>query len=547
MSDQRAPPPRVELLVAAVVLGILGAAVWGSHVAQGGFYWADDWHNARLYLFPDGTGFFGSVNTHIVRFSPLLAVLLTLPYKAFGVHPGPHLALAIALAVATSLAFYWLLRTLGLEPLAAGAAAALALVFPWSDSSRLWATGSINDVALIFYFLGLTLALRGLDVRGGRGVALAAASVLLYALSVLTYAVTAAAVLVGLPFYAYRAGWRRGLSRWAFDLLGAGAAVGYVAANQPHNHEVATTHEAWLDHAERIARQAGELFLNAVVPSAAVPRVLAGGLVAAVVGAALVALLRLGPSDPARAALSRWLVIGACATAWLAVAYAPFVPGRPKYLPAAQGLQNRANLFAAFALALLVVALAMGAGTLVARGLRRSPAWAATFAVGLSAVVGAGYIRHDAADKRLWATAWREERQQLSLAKRLIPHPPAQASIYSFPIRNYVAPGIAVFAVPNDYRDALRVTYVDPRLTGHVMRRGTHWRCARTRMYPVDAAYGYYDGTDYGKGYFVSVRDQLAVRIRDPKACRRWSARFGNPPVGQAVARRFRLRRQGRG
>jgi hypothetical protein len=65
--------------------------------------------------------------------------------------------------------------------------ASLVLLFPWSDSNRLWAMASYNQLAVVFWLLGLLLALRGFRSTGRAAVLLHAGALLLYAAGIAVY------------------------------------------------------------------------------------------------------------------------------------------------------------------------------------------------------------------------------------------------------------------------------------------------------------------------------------------------------------------------
>src|SRR4051795_601740 len=152
---------RSELALVALGLALLAALLYGDHVVRGGFLW-DDWENAGTTRFGGGHDFAGPFDLRQAAYRPLLQLLLPLPHLAFGAHPAPHLALALAIAVGTCAAFHALLRALGVPPALALAAAALALVFPWSSSTRLWATAIFNLVAVGLVLVAATISLRAL-------------------------------------------------------------------------------------------------------------------------------------------------------------------------------------------------------------------------------------------------------------------------------------------------------------------------------------------------------------------------------------------------
>jgi len=198
---------------------LLAGAVYGTHILHGGFAW-DDWQNAATARFGGGSRFLGPFDVREALYEPGLALTLPLPHLVFGLHPALHLALATALAVALSLCLYALLRELGVERVPAAFAGALALVFPWSDSVRLWATAGLNQVAVCLYLLGAMFAL-----RGRRRLSLA-----LYLASMLTYAVTIPAIALSPLLYRFKMPWREAWLRGRRDTLVALATGAFVAA-----------------------------------------------------------------------------------------------------------------------------------------------------------------------------------------------------------------------------------------------------------------------------------------------------------------------------
>src|SRR5437764_3143887 len=136
---------RRTTFIAASVLLILGGIVFEPAIAHGGFY-ADDWENGASAVFYYEQS---SIGPFRPAFQPLLSVLTPLPHLLFGPHPAWHLALALVVGVAASLAFAAVLVRTGLSRLDAVAIAALALILPASDSVRLYSTAAINSIALI--------------------------------------------------------------------------------------------------------------------------------------------------------------------------------------------------------------------------------------------------------------------------------------------------------------------------------------------------------------------------------------------------------------
>jgi hypothetical protein len=483
-------------------------------------------------VFSDGHGLLANQNAHTSHFSPVLGVLLAIPYRLFGLHTPLHLTLALVLSAAASTAFYVLLRTLGLERRHTGMIAALVLFFPWADSSRLWTTGSMNNAAVIFFFAGLIVSLCGLRAGGRRALVLALLGTTLYVLAVLTYEVVGGVVLLVVLVYTWWSGWGRAWRRWMLDLIGVVPSLAFVWLRQPTHH---TEHPSlgWqLAHGGRIARGAAALLWDALIPGA--PGAAVAGAVLVVAAGALVARSTLDDHDPTRAALSRWLSIAAASVVAIGAAYSPYVPGLGKYVPGAPGVGNRVNLLAAFGYAVLVYALVTLAGLLVARVARRKGA--AVIGTLLCGAIVLAYTAVDRQHGRTWDQATRVADHELDTVARLVPdpRPGTVSSVFGDP--NYVAPGVPVFAIAGDLNNAVKVRLRTRRADAYPMRPTTRWSCEAPEMYPRDSSFGPRQGARYGRGIFVSGSRGFAVTIDSPAACRLWSRRFGGRDLSRSPA-----------
>ncbi|MGI8513406.1 MAG: hypothetical protein ACR2NH_12355, partial [Solirubrobacteraceae bacterium] len=208
-----------EVVVAGALLAALGALVFAPHVRSGGFQ-TDDWSTAAVYRFAPSPRYENAARFQraILGGRPLLARAQPLPHAVFGGRFGWHLALAVALGVLASLAAFGALRLAGLPPLRALGAAGLALVFPWSDATRLWPIAGLNNLAPLAAAGGLALALRGLRCTGRRAVAWHGGALALYAVALGFYEAVAGIALGFGVLYVAQAGWRAAWPRWLADV-----------------------------------------------------------------------------------------------------------------------------------------------------------------------------------------------------------------------------------------------------------------------------------------------------------------------------------------
>lgn len=518
MKREVAPPARVgsrELALCLSALLVLGAVSYGSHVVHGGFYW-DDWRNAATTRY-SADGFLGPLDLRLLAYRPVLALGLPLPHLAFGANPGLHLALAVLLAVVTSACLYLLQRTLGAGAAPAAAIAALALLFPWSDSTRLWATGAINNVALILCLLALVASLHGQASSGLRRSRLRATAVALYVLSVLTYEIVALAALLTVLVHAHRSGWRAALRWCRVEALGIVAAATLVALTTTR----ATLSPAeQLDHARTIADQALTLLARAAVPFGAPPRAAVVALMLAVAAAALGALA-LRPGSPLAGELRRWLAASGASVIAIAAGYAVLVPGKLGYEPLSPGTGNRVNLLAGLGIVTLIFSLLMLAATL---GLARSAARrraATALALALSVVVAVGYAQRLDADKSQWDAAAATQRHVLAMIGRKLPDPPRGATIYTFAHPTFAARGVPAFAVAWDLNGAVKMVADDPSVRGYPLAPAVALDCEPTSLQPVGQASSRTQAAAYGHAYLLDVSGETLSRIASRDGCRR--------------------------
>jgi hypothetical protein len=493
------PRLRTETAIAAAGLALVAALVYGDHVVHGGFLW-DDWENAGTTRFGGGSGFLGPFDLRQAAYRPVLQLLLPLPHLVFGAHPAGHLALALVLATAASAAFYALLRAAGAAPPFAIAAAALALLFPWSSSTRLWATASVNLVAIVLLLGAAAISLRALAREDGRGRS-ALLTAAMCAAAILTYEAVAGLLLLLPVLYRLRAPWRDALRRWRAEALAGGAAAAWVALATTKPESGGGTA---LEHGVAIAKQGVALAGHAIVPIPGVPAAVGLVLPAAVTAAALLTDARAARTATAGAALSLLALI---------LGWAPFVPGEGKYVPGAPGIYDRVNIVAGFALAALVCSLAALAATLVPRRARLAAA------ASLLALIAAGWAIQVRTDVDAYARAAATQRAELQAVDAA--HPPAGSLVILLHDRTWAAPGVPIFGQPWDLGPALRLRYGDGSIAGFpIARGGASVTCGKTSV-TVDAR-----GTEdpppapYGRALVVDARTRRATRIDDARSCR---------------------------
>jgi hypothetical protein len=509
---------RRELALAFVAFLLLGAALFGPQVAGGGFYW-DDWQNAANTHFSREPGLFGALDRATERpvfgYRPVLTTLLVLEHKAFGQHVWLHLAMAVLFGVMTAWALYLLLRTVGFGPLDSAVPAALLLAFPWTDSTRMWATASYDTLAVALYLLGVVLAVRGLREKRPW---LTVASLVLYLLASWTYEIVTVGVLASVALYLVVAPRREALRRFALDAGLVAVALALVVSETTRDPQ---SFSDQADHARVIAGQAFSLLARALVPVGGTPGAVGAVLLAGVVSGALVAVRRGSPEDPRRAWLRRWLAAAGLGALLVAAGYALFVPALPYYRPLEPGTTNRMNVLAAAGYAVLVYALVR-----VAAG--RRPVVAAA----ICAAIGVGYVVKVADDRSGWERSADIQEQVLAAVHTSIPRSPGRTTIYTFGAPTFAAPGVPVFSLPFDLKAAVRVRYHDASPAAYPIAERTGIQCGAAALYPTGGTYGPAQGAPYGGAVFVDVPAKRAIAIRSRAECVTWRGRLGAGPAG---------------
>ena len=452
---------------------LVAGAVYGRHVVSGQFS-SDDWSSLDAYRHLPDAGFWTLVRDYGQDFGgkPLLAVLLSLPPLLLGDVVPAWLGLAVVLGTATSVCWYVLLRTLGLERWPAAAVACLTLVAPWSSSGRLWATASVNNVAICLFLLGLVVALRALPGSGRGAWVRHGAAVLLYVASVLTYELAGTAALAAGALYLRRAPMRRALLRWAADLVAVGAALAWSAQVTTKHIPPLTEQLAW---SRTFVLDGMRLTGDVVLPLGA-PRELGLLLLAAVVAWALVCLGRCDDRD-LRLRLWGWLQWALLGLAGTAASYLVLLPSA-YYTPLSTGLEDRVNMVAALPMSLFVVAIWMVGLTLVLRGEHRALPVALVLAL-LPIANVLLLLDH----QRDWRQAARLQDEVLTALRQMQPPPPG-STVYVYGVPGTVAPRLPVFADTWDLNAAVRLVREDRSLRSYPVLDGARLVCTTGGVRP---------------------------------------------------------------
>jgi hypothetical protein len=507
-----------ELGVAGLLLAVAAGGVFGAHVIHGGLY-ADDWSLGSIYTFP-GHGGALSDFLNLAPARPVQALYLFATFAVLGLSAPAQLVMALVLGVLAATLFYAVLRALGVVRLYASAIAVLALLFPASDATKLWADASPGMLSVSFYCLGLLLAIGALHRSGRRALILHLASLAFYALSIMTYETTAPLIAVSAPLFCRWAPRRDVIRRTVADVVLVALVLRFVTA-QTHN-TVNASLTAMSRHAKAIFEQGLTVFSQSLFPFSSVPdRRLSLAIALAILGSGVAVLRLRGRADGNRELLGQALAMTAAGACVAVAGWAILIPAEIGYSPAAVGDGTRINDVAGFGIVVCVFGLLLTAGVVLFRGVPRSRTLAAVATSAAALVIGAGYTYRIAVDIGRWDTAQTIRSQVLGTLHHALPRPPGGALVYVTGYNEAPYPNIGSFEYAWDLNAAVKLTYDDPSLTARAVLAPSALRCAATALTArVGVAQLRRGPAAYGPAvYLLSYRPRYLRVVSSRRAC----------------------------
>lgn len=525
IGDEPAAPGRrrtltVALIVAASVLMYL------KPVFDLGFYY-DDW--SMISAMSDAPG-----NGWSARFEACRAIdtggraggclYHTTVILALGDHPAAYHVWSIALLITCALLLYALLRRCRLGFWPALLVALLFVIYPGSDSTRLWPVGVAAQYVLALYLGALLLGIEGVRRAGGRGRGLAwhAASIGLLVLLLFTYELVAALMAVSALFYLLAVADRRraAIARGAVDLAIALAFAVFrlLITPVPESGRLAQarTTDELLTRVETILRGAWGSFRPLFLPGTA-------AVIAISVGS-IVWLAAVAHDRGVLHASRRWLLAAVAAACFAVISVLPFVPANDLYVPDSSSLFNRLNLAAAPGYCVLFVALCGLLWTALAHWLPRTVATAmvAVLVIG----VASGQVSTERKSQEAWATSWDVQTAALDKLRTLAPRLDPAASVMSFGHPIWERGFIPVFSASWDLRGAIdQTTAIDPPAALPFLAEAT---CAATGVQLGSTPYLQYRAPS--PLWFINLSNGQSRRITSKKSCEAAVATWGRPP-----------------
>lgn len=464
-----------ELALAWIALAIVGALAFVPHIRHGGFY-LDDWSNGAAALYPPGGSGFGHVLSYfseLTDYRPILILYVPLTYLVFGMHIAYHLAWSATLAILVAVLLYGVLRTLGVPWIHALFVAALVILYPWFDSTRLWATASQISLSLSFALGGLWVALTGLSRRSWGWHACAAC---LYLLSILTYEVTLPLIASAGALYVLQAGWRPARVRWGIDLMVAFAGAIWVGV---HTQRTTSGLSGDIHHLGEIVTGGSTILGRTFYPDGAEHTSLVLVALGAVLAIGLIVYLasRSRLQNSSGWGLPGWLLLAFVGLIVAVLGWVMFIPADPYYTPAIWGDTNRVNGLAGIGLVILAYGTFGIVGTLITKLWQRAGMIGLAVTMVLGLALGLTYVKVLRRHITIWDAAYVAETRALDEVQATYPHLPQGTTVFTSSYPAYQTLGVPILSTTWDLNGMIKTRYEDGSLAGYPLVSGFTLAC----------------------------------------------------------------------
>lgn len=519
---------RRELVLTWLGLVVLCALVFAPHVRHGGFY-LDDWSNAAASLQPPGGPSAGNALSFLAKvgiYRPVLVLYVPLTYWAFGMHMALHIAWAATLAVLVAGMLYGVLRTLGVPRIHAWAIAALTIVYPWSDSTRLWPTADQVSLSVMFALAGLWIALAGLSGRTWRWHCFAG---ILYLLSILTYEVTLPLIAVAGGIYVARVGWRAARVRWGIDLVAVIAGGLWVGT---HTVRTKSSLSGDLDHLQEIVKTGGTIAGRTLLPVGAQRTTLALGLLLGVLLLGLAAYACRPERFRERGSwgLRSWLLMAGGGLLAAALGWVMFIPADPYYTPSIFGMTNRVNGLAGVGLVIALYGALGVVGVLVGQLRPRASIVAVAITLLLGGLIGISYIHVIRRHTQIWDTAYIAEKTGLQEIRKQFPQLPHSTTLFVSGYPAYQTLGVPIFSTTWDLDGMIKTQYEDWTLSAYPVLAETQIVCHPDGI-RLEGLGSVGPLVPYGHAQFFDFATHRRAHPDSSEACRAVAASYAPGPL----------------
>jgi hypothetical protein len=519
-------PASISALDIAAVIALLVAAlgIYGRYATKGGWYY-DDWSTFALLREQHG-GFFAQLHA-CARSIPggraLACVYDAGEYSLFGAHRSDYQFAAIAFLVLNASLIYTIARQCRLPRPWAFLIGAAFVLFPASDSTRLWVVGAIGQYVVAIVLVAVLVSLSALRRRGPSAFALHLLSATLVVVAMATYEIALPLVALGGAAYYLCFRDRRALKRWAVDIGLITLFLIYRLVVVPVSSETGLI--VHRDASQTIHRV--QVLLNGAWSTwkfVYVPGTL--GTIALVTLAVTIAALLLFPDSGFGGRAMRWFVIFAFGFVLATAGALVYLTANDLYVPEVAGTFNRLNLPGSLGYVAMAVAI-LGLLYEVLRTFKLQR----PVAGGLVVLVVVGSAVHQVGVSRehirSWEASWSDQEQALKGYRVALRGAPHTAEVIGFDVPIWERGWIPVFAASWDLRGAIDYeTPVDPPVAYPLLPTLT---CGLTGMVEGGTLIASYNQLG-APLYFVSPVRRAIVRVKTKSTCERIILAWGRPP-----------------
>jgi hypothetical protein len=510
-----------EAIFACMTLAVVGILAFAPHILNGGFY-LDDWANGAGALRPPGGPGVAHALSYFDKltiYRPVLVLYVPLTYFVFGTHMAYQLAWAALLAIGVGAAVYGILRTLGVPLLHAWLIAAITIVYPWYDSTRLWETASQATLSILFVTCGLLLAITGLRRRSLR---LHGCAATLYLLSILTYEVTLPFIAAAGVLYVLLAGWRLARPRWAMDLV-AVLAGGLWVGLQTSRESLGVS--ADLRHLGEIITSGGTILGRSLIafgqPRTEIALVIVA--VIAVMGFGLIYVDRSVKGQNGNWGPQNWLMMTGGGLVVATLGWIMYIPANPYYTPSVYGFTNRVNALAGFGLVIAVYGTFGIVGSITGRIWSRvKPSQvnlcATITTATLALVLGGVYVQVLERHTRIWDSAFRAEMAGIGEMRTQYPQLPHGVTLFTSDYPANQTLGVPIFSSSWDVNGMVKLQYKDGTLSAYPVLPGLTLVCRETGI-GLQGPGAPIVNVSYGKALLLDVHTGGHARPIDRREC----------------------------
>jgi hypothetical protein len=510
--------------VVPFVLLIVALAIYGSYASMGGWFY-DDWRMYALLRDAHG-GFFAELHacaSTITGGRGLACIYHAGEYSIFGAHRTDYQFTAIAFLVLDATLLYAIaVRCRLSRPWAFLLGAALVL-FPASDSSRLWPVAAIGQYVVALVLIAVLIALSALGRRGYSALALHALSAVIAVFAMASYEISLPLVALGGTSYylAYRD--RRALKRWALDIGLVISFVFYRLVLDPVSSETGFVEHRdvsqTLHRVQVLLEAAWSTWKFVYLPDTL------GTITLIALVVVIVAVLLVTRGGFVHRAI-RWFALFGVGLALSAAGALVYLTANNLYVPVSYGTFNRLNLPGSFGYVAMAVAI-LG----ILYELARIVKIPGPIAAGLVALTVAGSAVHQVRVSnvhiRSWEASWHDQQQALAGYRVALRGAPHSAEIIGFDTPIWENGFIPVFAASWDLRGALDYeTSVDPPVAYPLLPTIT---CGAIGMVEGDTLIASYNQPG-APLYFASPKRRVIARVATRRHCEQVIQQWGRPP-----------------